>query len=70
MTTENDTRLTSKRVADRFGVSLRTIERWGADEKLAFPKPVKIRHRKYWSEREISAWDREHVEADAARGAA
>ena len=38
---------------DRYGVSLMTLWRWDHDERLNFPKPYRIRNRKYRCEREL-----------------
>jgi predicted DNA-binding transcriptional regulator AlpA len=38
------------------GVSDMTIWRWMADPALNFPKPIKVRIRRYWRESEVYAW--------------
>jgi predicted DNA-binding transcriptional regulator AlpA len=53
-----DKKLPTKKVAERYSVTVRSIERWGADEKLGFPKPLKIHMRKYWSLAELEKWER------------
>jgi predicted DNA-binding transcriptional regulator AlpA len=50
-------RLPTVQVAKRFGVSLRTIERWLDSETLNFPRPITINRRRYWVEAEIAAWE-------------
>ena len=37
---------THRRIAERFDVSTRTIDRWSEDGVL--PEPVRIRGHKYW----------------------
>lgn len=63
----SDRRLPTKLVAKRYGVCTRTIERWEADAKLAFPKPAIINKRKYWSLRTLRHYDRKRA-AIAAKG--
>jgi predicted DNA-binding transcriptional regulator AlpA len=43
------------------GVSDMTIWRWQHDPTLAFPKPLKIRRRNYFKEREVIAWLAAHA---------
>lgn len=46
------------------GVSDMTLWRWLADPVLDFPKPVKLRTRRYWREDEITEWlERQKVAA-------
>jgi predicted DNA-binding transcriptional regulator AlpA len=62
-------RLPTALLAKRFGVSIRTIERWLDSETLNFPRPVTINRRRYWIEAEIEAWEiarREEQEAEKA----
>jgi hypothetical protein len=57
---EVDPRLPTMKVAQRYGVSQRTLERWEDDTELQFPKPVVIIHRrKYWSLRDLEVWERQ-----------
>jgi hypothetical protein len=37
----------TRKTAERFGVSTRTIQRWRVDPNLNFPKPTSIRGRQY-----------------------
>jgi len=48
---------------ERYGVSFMTLWRWDKDPDLGFPKPIRIRGRKYRDEAELD-------EFDAARAAA
>ena len=69
-------RLPTVQVAKRFGVSLRTIERWLDSETLNFPRPITINRRRYWVEAEIEVWEierrrqQEDERAEAAKKAA
>ena len=46
------------------GVSDMTLWRWLADPALDFPKPLKLRTRRYWRESEVTAWlERQKVAA-------
>jgi predicted DNA-binding transcriptional regulator AlpA len=54
----DDRKLPTKKVAQRYAVSVRTVERWEADERLGFPSPIKIHLRKYWSLAELQKWER------------
>jgi len=54
---QNTARLLPKRVvADQFGVSTRTIDRWRLDENLGFPAAIVIRDRAYWRASEIEGF--------------
>jgi hypothetical protein len=54
-------RLTSGALAARYGVVVRTIDRWAEDPKLNFPKPIIVNRRRYWSAAELDQWDRSRV---------
>jgi hypothetical protein len=51
-------RLTTARVAERFDVVSRTVERWERDRRLGFPQPLKIHGRKYWKLSDLEDWER------------
>jgi hypothetical protein len=57
-TSSTGVKLPTVKVAQRFDVVPRSIERWAADAKLAFPKPLIIRKRKYWELSELETWER------------
>ena len=62
--------LPTRLVCKRYGVSGRTIIRWEQDPDLNFPKPASvINGRKYYSEAELTAFDRALVAQIAKRGA-
>ena len=43
---------------DRYGVCLRTLDRWDNTPNLNFPKPRYINKRKFRDSDELDAWDR------------
>jgi hypothetical protein len=47
----------------RFGVVDRTLDRWVADPRLKFPRPVIINKRRYFRLSELEAWERGRVAA-------
>ena len=51
------TRLQLEEVAARYRKCVMTIRRWIEDEKLGFPKPVRLRNRFYFSLDELRAWE-------------
>jgi hypothetical protein len=42
---------------ERYGVSAMTLWRWDHDPDLKFPKPIRIRSRKYRDPEELDAFD-------------
>ena len=54
--------LADSKVAERYGVCLRTLWRWDRNRKLGFPAPVRINGRKYRREEELDAFDSAHSE--------
>jgi predicted DNA-binding transcriptional regulator AlpA len=44
-------------VAERHGVSLRTITRREKSEALGFPRSVRINGRRFWRLKDIEAWE-------------
>jgi predicted DNA-binding transcriptional regulator AlpA len=54
--------ITRKALRARYGgISEMTIWRWERDERLGFPKPTEINHRKYYDLTEIVNWERERA---------
>lgn len=51
--------LPDREVARRYGVSVRTVERWDKDRALGFPPPIYIRGRRYRSGEELDQFDRD-----------
>lgn len=46
-----------RKTAERYGVSVRSIERWEADQKLSFPPSRLINGRRYDDIEQLDAWD-------------
>jgi hypothetical protein len=46
-----------RKTAERYGVSVRSIERWEADSTLGFPQSVIINGRRYDDIEKLDAWD-------------
>ena len=53
-----DRQLPATAVAARYGVAVRTIDRWLANPHLSFPEPVTINSRRYWWLSRLRSWDR------------
>jgi predicted DNA-binding transcriptional regulator AlpA len=54
------------KVCHRYGdVSPSTVWRWEHDPEMNFPKPVRIKGRKYWRESELDAHDNALLAAGA-----
>jgi predicted DNA-binding transcriptional regulator AlpA len=51
-------KLRKKQLADRYGHSVRTIERWWHDPALGFPQPFFIGRNPLWELDEIEAWEK------------
>jgi predicted DNA-binding transcriptional regulator AlpA len=49
--------LPDPKVRERYDVTPMTIWRWDRDPDLKFPKPIRIRKRKYCDESELNAFD-------------
>ena len=58
---ESSARLPTGDVAARYSVTTRSIDRWWKDPELAFPQPIYINDRKYWSLAELENWERERA---------
>jgi hypothetical protein len=50
-------------VADEFGKNPRTIKRWIGDERLGFPRPVRINGRLYVDRKALEEWKQSRVAA-------
>jgi predicted DNA-binding transcriptional regulator AlpA len=48
--------LPDHKVCERYCVSLMTLWRWDHDAKLNFPRPIRIRGRKYRDQRELDTF--------------
>jgi predicted DNA-binding transcriptional regulator AlpA len=63
--------LTSTEVLALFGDRCQmTLWRWLQDESLGFPKPTKIRRRRYWDANEIEAFRERMMSAAISKRAA
>jgi hypothetical protein len=51
------------KVARRFNVCQKTIDRWSKNPTLDFPKPMEINGRKYRKVRELEEWSAARVRA-------
>lgn len=60
---EGDRRVPAVRVAAFHGITLRSLNRWLADSRLAYPRPTVINGRRYWKAGDIIAWDRARQDA-------
>jgi len=49
--------LPDKLVCERYGICPSTLFRWDADENLGFPKPLRVRGRKYRDVAELDQFD-------------
>ncbi len=43
-------------VCQQLRVCSKTLERWEKDPSLNFPKPIRIKTRRYWLEGDIQKW--------------
>ncbi len=59
--------LPSATVAERYGITRRTLARWMVDPKMGFPQSITLNGRHYFVEAEIEAYERGLA---AARGRA
>jgi hypothetical protein len=50
--------LSRRQQTERYGVSLKTIERWSQDQKLGYPQELDINGRKYRKLSELEAFER------------
>src|SRR3954454_4143405 len=58
-------RLPSRAVAARYGVSMRTLDRWLDAEIL--PPPLVINRYRYWAESELDRFDQARMDAQRER---
>ena len=49
--------LQANKVWRRYGVSFMTINRWMADERIAFPRPVYLGRLRFWKIRDLEEWE-------------
>jgi hypothetical protein len=56
---EENLRIPRRKTAERYGVSVRTIERWERDPELNYPKSTIVNGRRYDDVDGLDAWDAE-----------
>jgi hypothetical protein len=59
--------LSDRQVADRYGVVVRTLERWDLDPAMKFPPPIRINRRRYREVAALEAWERAKLRKAAAQ---
>ena len=59
--------LQARDVRQRYGVSDMTLWRWAHDDRMGFPKPLRINGRRFWKATELDDW--EAAQAKAHKGA-
>lgn len=62
-TTTDTLLIPTRQVCARYSVSEKTIERWFNNPQLGFPKPILINKRRYYSEAELTVWERSRSRA-------
>jgi predicted DNA-binding transcriptional regulator AlpA len=62
--------LTGPQVRERFSISPMGLSRWLNDERLHFPRPVKIRERLFWRLGDIEAFEKQIIAAGLRNRAA
>jgi hypothetical protein len=62
--------LSDRRVAERYDVVTRTLQRWDEQPELEFSKPIYIRRRRYRAIAALDKWDRANARRAAAPKAA
>jgi predicted DNA-binding transcriptional regulator AlpA len=62
--------LTGPQVGERFCISAMGLSRWLNDERLNFPRPVKIRERLFWRLADIEAFEKQIIAAGLRNRAA
>ena len=56
-----DRRLSAVMVAARYGVVVRTLDRWLDRPELNFPQPEVVNSRRYWWLNRLREWDRARI---------
>jgi predicted DNA-binding transcriptional regulator AlpA len=60
-------KLSARQIAHRFGISIRTLERWLLNPELRFPRPIRILRRRYWELAEVQMWERRQAATSASK---
>ncbi len=61
---EPPTYLSSASVRARYGVSDMSLWRWGRDDSLKFPAPLRINGRKFWKLSTLERWEASRTETE------
>ena len=67
MTDNHETFLTRLQQSKRWGVTKRSVQRWGEDERLGLPSEIEINGRHYRKLSHIEAWERTRAVAAAKK---
>jgi predicted DNA-binding transcriptional regulator AlpA len=54
-------KLRKRAMAERYGVTTKTIDRWVADPRLRFPAPIRINVTPIWDLAEVERWERDRA---------
>ena len=46
-----------RHVSIRYGVSIRTLDRWLNRPDMSFPRPIIIASRRYWYKAQLTSWE-------------
>jgi len=60
-------RLSTGAVAARYGVTLRSVDRWWKNPALGFPQPIIVNARKYWALTDLEIWERGRIAENTSR---
>lgn len=61
MENDDDALVPARKTEQRYDIADRTLDRWLADPKLNFPRPVIINRRRYFRIRELKEWERQRA---------
>jgi hypothetical protein len=53
----------AKKVLERYDITDRTLDRWLANPAMNFPRPLVINRRRYFSDPELTEWERKRASA-------
>jgi hypothetical protein len=55
----------AKKVCERYNITDRTLDRWLANTAMNFPRPLVINGRRYFSDPELTEWERRRAASAA-----
>ena len=58
--------LPAGQVRSRYGVSDMAIWRWLHNERLGFPRPIRINGRRFWKRTDLESWEASRADESAA----